>query len=86
MSKQEYQSVFSPYKRINDRINAIHTSYLKLQRAKDALSKDHRGTQSCDKLEQLNIIRDSADCIRLDAMELMDAVDIQIGRLKGATA
>lgn len=85
MSK-EYDSVFSPYKRINDRINSIRTSDLILQRAKDALSKEYRGVEPCDRVEQLNRIRQAAVDIRSDAGELIEAVDIQIARLMEVTA
>ena len=52
-----YESVFSPYKRINDRINSISTSTQKLRQAKDLLDKDYRGVIHTDQLHQLRTIR-----------------------------
>lgn len=81
-----YESVFSPYKRINDRINSISTSTQKLRQAKDLLDKDYRGVIHTDQLQQLRTIRDSAEVIRSDVEDLIVAVDIQIGILEGAVA
>lgn len=81
-----YESSFSPWKRINDRINAINTGNHKLQAAKSCLDKDYRGVVKCDNLVQLRIIKDTAEVMRGDLGDLIAAVDVQIGRLQGAVA
>lgn len=81
-----YESSFSPWKRINDRINSINTGNHKLQGCKERLDKDYRGVARCDNLAQLRMIRETAEVMRGDLGDLITAVDIQIGRLQGAVA
>lgn len=81
-----YESAFSPWKRINDRINSINTGNHKLQASKERLDKDYRGVASCDNLVELRNIKGTAEVMRDDLCDLITAVDIQIGRLQGATA